>query len=252
MGDLANLGTKICLVCICVPGQVVLNSLGSMIHAVDSGITSVLWIDAIGWYHKNWPYTVWLLRWHWDYHAITLEPVVKQSWKIQANVIKSMTKCQWFGLFEKIWIFNARFWIWRLVRHPGVGSLFPPQHLPCPPMLPLQRLLPLTSKLIELNLRFFGQRKYSSGEIYWMAYPWPWPKVMVMALINKSFLACAIKWWPFTQIITKLASYISLVVLITWKNFYWKLLWGDFFRNCGCVFSRWNWGIVYPTDVKRK
>ena len=48
--------------------------------------------------------------------------------------------------------------------HPGWGdfvfSLFPPP----------QQLLPLTLTPFVPDLRYFGQRKYRSGEIYWMTF----------------------------------------------------------------------------------
>ena len=40
------------------------------------------------------------------------------------------------------------------------------------------------------------QRIYGSGEMYWMTFPWPWPKVMAVASISKNMLICAIKWEP--------------------------------------------------------
>ena len=31
------------------------------------------------------------------------------------------------------------------------------------------------SKVFELNLRYFGQRRYRSGQMYWMTFLRPWP-----------------------------------------------------------------------------
>ena len=42
---------------------------------------------------------------------------------------------------------------------------------------PLQKLLPLMSKPLELILRYLGQRIHRSGKMYWMTFPWPWLKV---------------------------------------------------------------------------
>ena len=39
-----------------------------------------------------------------------------------------------------------------------------------------------------LKFRHLGQRKYRSGEMYWMTFPWPWPKVMAVALIKNACL----------------------------------------------------------------
>ena len=62
-----------------------------------------------------------------------------------------------------------------------------------------------------LNLWYFGQqRKYRSGKMYWMTSPWPWPKVMAVALINKNLLVWKIKWQPLIQSLQ--------VMLITWLD----------------------------------
>ena len=42
---------------------------------------------------------------------------------------------------------------------------------------PLEKLLPLMSKPLELILRYLGQRIHRSGKMYWMTFPWPWLKV---------------------------------------------------------------------------
>ena len=118
------------------------------------------------------------------------------------------------------------------------------------------------SKPFELNLRYLGQRMYWSWKMYWVTFLWLWPNVMTVALINKKFLVCRIKWEPFNQsITTKLGSYIPLVMLITWldfegipletvlPNFLWK------FRVCffkvkhsiGLIS-----GMIGPIDEKRK
>ena len=57
-------------------------------------------------------------------------------------------------------------------------------------------LLPLTSKLFALHLRYVWQRKYRFGGMHWMTFPWPWPKITVVALMKKNVLVSAIKWEP--------------------------------------------------------
>ena len=66
-----------------------------------------------------------------------------------------------------------------------VFSSFPPDPSP-------QQLLPLKSKPVQLNLGYLRQRIYGSGEMYWMTFegfPWPWPKVMAVAVDLQKF-AC--------------------------------------------------------------
>ena len=87
--------------------------------------------------------------------------------------------------------------------HPVLGwlyvfSLFPP---PPPPIL-----FPLTSKPFELNLWYLAQRIYGSGEMYWMTFPWPWPKVTAVASISKNLLVCAIKWEPLIGSLQNVAA----------------------------------------------
>ena len=52
--------------------------------------------------------------------------------------------------------------------------------------------LPRQNRFQELNLRYLGQRIYRSGEMYWMTFPWPRPKVMAVALIGKNLFVCMI------------------------------------------------------------
>ena len=91
-------------------------------------------------------------------------------------------------------------------------------------LLQSQWLLLLMSKPLELHLRYLGQRKYRSGRMYLMTLLWPWPKVTTVALINKSFLVCRIKWEPLNQSLQKLSSDIRLVMSIIWWDFGWILL----------------------------
>ena len=72
-----------------------------------------------------------------------------------------------------------------------------------------QWLLLLTSKPFELNPRYLGQRKYRSVKMYWMTFLWPWLKVVAVALINKKWLFCRIKWEPLNQSLQNLVA-ISL------------------------------------------
>ena len=71
--------------------------------------------------------------------------------------------------------------------HPGLGWLYVfnsfPLRPPPPPRPPPQQLLPLTSKPFELNLTYLAQRIYGSGEMSWMTFSWPWPKVTAVAKI---------------------------------------------------------------------
>ena len=115
------------------------------------------------------------------------------------------------------------------------------------------------SKPFELDLRYLEQKKYRSGNMYRMTFGWAWPKVMVVTLINTNLLVCRIKWEP---IITKLDSYISLVMVITWLDFEGILLETLFLANFLWKFRMSFFkvkhsighisGMVGPIDVKRK
>ena len=85
-----------------------------------------------------------------------------------------------------------------LLSHPVLGWLyvfspFPPRP-PCPLRPRPQKLFPLTSKPYELNLWYLAQRIYGSGELYWVTFPWPWPKVAALVSISPNVLVCAINW----------------------------------------------------------
>ena len=119
-------------------------------------------------------------------------------------------------IFIKYIFFNDKVWIlikisWKIVgkgpfHNNSLGwlyvfSSFPPRPLRPPPPRPLpQQLLPLTSKPFELNLTYLAQRIYGSGEMYSMAFPWPWPKVTAVASIIKNLLVCTIKWEPLRSL----------------------------------------------------
>ena len=109
-----------------------------------------------------------------------------------------------------IWKFHWSLLLRTLVWGDYVFSSFPLCPLP-------QQLLPLKSKLFELNLTYLAQRIYGSGEMYWMTFPWPWPKVTAVASISKNVLFCTIKWELL--IVSLQNSFIALVMVITWLDF---------------------------------
>ena len=89
-----------------------------------------------------------------------------------------------------------------LIKSPRSGWLYVFSSFPPPPPRPPpphKRLSPLMSRPFELHLRYLGQRKYRSGEMYWMTFPWPWPKVTGVTLVKENLLVCTIKLEPITQ-----------------------------------------------------
>ena len=173
--------------------------------------------------------------------------------KNKHNIIKSprsgMTLCLQF-------VSTASF------SHPSLGwlyvfSSFPPR--PRPPRLPPQKLLPLTSKLFELNLWYLAHRIYGSGEMYWVTFSWPWPKVTAVSLISKNLLVCMIKWEPLTGFWSnfvencyfgKFSSKFS-DVFFQGQTLFWPYLrngWSDWCetkRKC----IGWTLGTIYDLDV---
>ena len=125
-------------------------------------------------------------------------------------------------------------------------------------------LLPLTSKPFVLNLKIFGMKKYRSGDMYWVTFLWPWPKVMVKALlIKEKFPFSVIEWEPLIQSLQNLASispYSWLVPYKIFNIFHWKLCFWLFFNIISNEFfkalvSRSNTvdqisGPVGPIEVK--
>ena len=113
--------------------------------------------------------------------------------------------------FEKKRVLNIKGSLRRTneqLSHPSLGWLYVFSSFPRPRP---QWLLHLMSKLFELNLRCLGQRKYRSEKMYWMAFLWPWPKVTAVALINKNWFVCRIKWEPLNQWLQ------SLVAISPWS-----------------------------------
>ena len=101
-------------------------------------------------------------------HKILRAPIkLTCHWRWQLYIIKS-TQSGWLYFF----------------------SSFPPRLPPRRP--PPQQLLPLTSKPFEINLTYLAQRIYGSGEMYWVTFPWPWPKVTAVVYICKNLLVCTI------------------------------------------------------------
>ena len=80
--------------------------------------------------------------------------------------------------------------------------------------------------------------------MYWMTFPWPWPKVTDVASISKKLLVCAIKWEPLIASPQNVAALLPLSWLLLGQileKFCWKLLfWQIFLKNFGCIFSRSN------------
>ena len=72
-----------------------------------------------------------------------------------------------------------------------------------------KKLFPFTSKPFELNLWYLAQRIYGSVEMYWMTFPWPWPKVMAVASISTNLLVCARKWEPIIRSLQNMAALLS-------------------------------------------
>ena len=59
----------------------------------------------------------------------------------------------------------------------------------------------------ELDLRYLAQRICGSGEMYWVTFPWPWPKVTAVASISKNLFVCAIKWEPLIGLLQNMQHY---------------------------------------------
>ena len=94
--------------------------------------------------------------------------------------------------------------------------------------------------------------------MYCMSFLWPWPKVTAVALINKKFACLHDKVWTSQPIITKLGSYIPLVMLITRLDFAGILLesffakFSDVFFQGQTLFDISQELMVVPMVVKQK
>ena len=77
------------------------------------------------------------------------------------------------------------------------------------------------------------------GEMHWVTYPWPWPKVTAVASISKNLLVCTIKWEPLIGSLYCPSRSYDLIRF--WRSFVGNFYFGKFFfKNFGCVFSRSN------------
>ena len=115
-----------------------------------------------------------------------------------------------------------------------VSSSIPPR--PPRPRPPPSKLFTHTSKPFGLNLWYLAQRIYGSGEMYWMTFPWPWPKVAAVASISKNLLVGTVKW---ESLIGSLQNMTALF-LMTRLDFGEIMLKTVILANFGCVFSRSN------------
>ena len=100
-----------------------------------------------------------------------------------------------------------------------------------------------------------------SGEMYWITFPQPWPKVTVVVSISTNLLVCKIKWEPLIQSLQNVAVYCPS------HGYYLIRFWGSFVGNCYFGKSAYKIsdaffqvkhcfvhisGMVGLTDVKRK
>ena len=104
-------------------------------------------------------------------------------------------------------VFSNPYSGYRSLSHPGLGWLYVFSSFP--PRPPRWQLLPLTSKPFQLNPRYLAHRIYGSGELYWMTFPWPWPKVMAEASITKNLFVCTIKWEPLIRSLQNMATLLT-------------------------------------------
>ena len=57
------------------------------------------------------------------------------------------------------------------------------------------------------------------GGMYWMTFPWPWPKVTAVASISKKIVRLHDKVRNTHRTTIKHGTLIALVMAITWLNF---------------------------------
>ena len=133
--------------------------------------------------------------------------------------------------------------------HPSLGWLYVFSSLPPHPPQP-QQLLPLTSKPFKLHLRYLGQKIYRSGKMYWMTFPWSWPKVTAVASISKHFLVCMIKWEPPIRSLQNVIALKILDVFFQGQTLIWPYLRNGCFDWCGtkrkCI--GWILGMICDLD----
>ena len=101
------------------------------------------------------------------------------------------------------------------------------------------KTFPLTSKPFVLNLWYLAQRIYGSGEMYWMTFPWPWPKVTAVASISKNLLVCPIKWEPLIGSLQNVAAFLfnhGYYLIRFWRNSVENCYFGKFSLNISDVF----------------
>ena len=123
------------------------------------------------------------------------------GWADQNDI--KLSKCTHFGTTQT-WLtfYHSPLSVIKWPRS-GVTYVF----ISFPPRPPPQKLLPLTSKLLELHLRYLGQRIYWSDKMYWMTFPWPWPEVTTVASISRNLLVGTVKW---EQLIRSLQNVLAL------------------------------------------
>ena len=89
----------------------------------------------------------------------------------------------------------------------------------------------------------------------WMTFPWPWPKVTAVALINKNLLICIIKWEALIQSLQNLAFYHGYYLIRFWRNSFEKLVvvflqfgeqtkWGTIIVNIFCSISCTRYSLI--------
>ena len=90
------------------------------------------------------------------------------------------------------------------------------------------------------RIKTIWQGIYRSGEMYWMTFPWSWPKVTAVASISKNLLVCMIKWELLIW------SLQNMVDLLTYHDYYLIRFWGKTVRNCYfCKFSIKKMDVFY-------
>ena len=140
-------------------------------------------------------------------HTKSVSKTDKMLWNLwQKTFVLLMLGVSWNDICYHIYATN-NLWL-SYFSHLRLGwlyvfSSFPPHPLP-------QKPFPLTSKPLELHLWYLAQRIYGSGEMYWMTFLWPWPKVTAVASISKNLLVGAIKWEPLIRSLQNVAAFFPL------------------------------------------